>query len=417
MHPMNILLVGSGGREHALAWKLSQSAKVFCVPGNPGIAEVAEIRQGSIADGARLFQICREDSIDLVVFGPERPLIAGMPDILRDAGILVYGPSAQCAKIEGSKAFAKKLMTEIGVPTAQYQEFNDFNSAKVYIKSQYAAGRELVVKASGEVLGKGAIIANDEDHAIEAARRMLVEREFGEASEVIVIEERLKGREVSLIAICSGANYRVMPSAQDYKAVFDGGVGPNTGGIGAISPAPWIDEKLFISWGGLFIEPILQYFEEAGTPYIGTLYAGLMVTSQGPKALEYNARFGDPETQAVLPRIKSDLAEILMRAAQGRNLPEFEVSRSASATVVIAANGYPGEYQTGIPIPDLGALRHVIQFHAGTARTNSQLVSAGGRVLNLTALAKDVETAARIVYESIDDKFDTRWHYRRDIGR
>lgn len=414
---MNILVVGSGGREHALAWKLSQTADVFCCPGNPGIAKVAQLREGSITDAFRLMEICREDAIDLVVFGPERPLIAGMADALRSAGIAVYGPSAVCAQIEGSKAFAKRVMAEVGVPTAAYREFDDFPSAKEYIESEYASGREVVVKASGEALGKGAVVAEDAHHAVKTAERMLVDREFGDAGSVVVVEERLCGREVSLIAICSGTDYAVMPSAQDYKSAFDGGVGPNTGGMGAISPAPWIDEKLFVSWGGLFIEPILRYFESRGTPYVGTLYAGLMVTSDGPRALEYNARFGDPETQAVLPRIENDFAEILMCAAHGKDIPRLVASAAASATVVIAAQGYPGEYAKGIPLPDLGAIPNVIQFHAGTGLADGELVSTGGRVLNLTALAKDTGTAARIVYESIGDRFDSRWHYRRDIGQ
>ncbi len=414
---MKVLVVGSGGREHALCWKLAQTAEVFAVPGNPGIASVATLREGSLVDGDHLTAICRDDNIDLVVFGPERPLIAGMADRLRAEGVAVYGPSAVCAQIEGSKAVAKQMMEECGVPTGGYATFSDFGAAKEYIEKESAAGREVVVKVSGEALGKGVVVPEGAEEAIRAAHGMLVGREFGVAGEVILVEERLRGNEVSLIAICSGEQYCVLPSAQDYKAALDGGRGPNTGGMGAVSPAPGIDESTFTSWANLFISPILREFAARGTPYIGTLYAGLMVTEDGPRALEYNARFGDPETQATLPRIKSDLAAVLMAAATGGALPKLEVAAETAVTVVLSAPGYPGEYTRSIPVPSTQDCENVIIYHAGTSYDGSRIVSSGGRVLNVTALGSSTSEAADLVYGTIDGRFNENWHYRRDVGR
>lgn len=414
---MRVLVVGSGGREHALAWKLAQTCDVYCVPGNPGISETASLREGSAEDPDRLEAICREDEIDLVVFGPERPLIAGVGDHLRAEGYAVFGPSAYCAQIEGSKSFAKRMMIEQGIPTARYRDFSDFNEAREYIDSEYAAGREVVVKASGEALGKGVIIPGDEAEAVSAAKAMLVDRSLGDAGQVIVVEERLVGQEVSLIAICNGSDYLVLPSAKDYKAVFDGGLGPNTGGMGAISPSPDIDEAAFLSWGELFIRPILESFAASGNRYMGTLYAGLILTEEGPKALEYNARFGDPETQAIMPRVRGDLGEILYLAAEGKPMPNLEVGPECCATIVLSARGYPGKYEKNIPLPEIKSSEKVIIFHAGTSLVNGHVVSTGGRVLNVTGLALEPKEAVEMAYGTIDDKFDERWHYRKDIGR
>lgn len=414
---MRVLVVGSGGREHALAWKLAQTCEVFCVPGNPGIGEVATLRDGSIVDPDQLEAICREDKIDLVVFGPERPLIAGMADYLRAKGYAVFGPSAVCAQIEGSKSFAKKLMIERGIPTAKYRDFSEFNEARDYINSEYAAGREVVVKASGEALGKGVVVPEDKAEAVSAAKSMLVDRSLGDAGRLIVVEERLVGREVSLIAICNGLDYLVLPSAKDYKSAFDGGFGPNTGGMGAISPSPDVEEGEFQSWAETFIRPILVSFAEAGKRYIGTLYAGLILTEEGPKALEYNARFGDPETQAIMPRINGDLGEILCLAAEGKPMPSLEVGPECSATIVLSARGYPGKYEKDIPLPEIKSSEKVIIFHAGTSVVGGQVVSAGGRVLNVTGLALESQEAVELAYGAIDGRFDERWHYRKDIGR
>lgn len=323
---------------------------------------------------------------------------------------MVYGPSERCARIESSKAFAKAFMSEVGIPTAIYETFTDFSSAKKYIEE--SAG-PLVVKASGEALGKGAIVCETAQEAIDAAAEMLVEGKLGEAGKTIVVEERLRGREVSLMAICSGTDYRLLPPARDYKAVFDGGGGPNTGGMGAVSPVDVDDlDKL----GEALVGPVLKKFADDGTPFRGTLYPGLMLTSHGPKVLEYNARFGDPEAQAILPRIRGDFAEILHAAATGRALPEVEVSSDACVTVVIASQGYPRDYQRGVELPDLAGLEGLSVFHSGTKFSGGKLVSNGGRVLALTACGPDANLARDKIYSQIRRFEGGSWHFRRDIG-
>jgi phosphoribosylamine--glycine ligase len=417
---VRVLVVGSGGREHALAWKLARSESVeavFALPGNPGIAEIAETVSGDAASPDHIVRACEENHIDLGVIGPERPLIAGAADALRDRGIPVFGPTAECAKIEGSKAFAKALMDEVGVPTAAWARFDEFAAAEQYIDIQFAAGRPQVVKASGEALGKGAVVCETAEEAKATAHSMLVEGRLGHAGATVVIEEMLVGREVSLIAVCSGTDYVVLPSAQDYKAAYDGNLGPNTGGMGAVSPASGVGDRDLHAWAELFILPILSAFASKGTPYIGALFAGLMLTADGPKALEYNARLGDPETQAILPRLESDLGHLLRAAAAGLPLPEILVSPEESAVVVVAAAGYPGDYEKGLMLPDLAMPDGVAMFHAGTELTPEGVVSAGGRVLNAWAIAETSSAAADRVYASLSGRFGAEFRFRTDIGR
>ncbi|HWP31217.1 MAG TPA: phosphoribosylamine--glycine ligase [Fimbriimonadales bacterium] len=416
---MRVLVVGFGGREHALVWKLSQSAvveKIIAAPGNAGIAEIAQCFPISALDHEGLKELCQKEEITLAVIGPESPLIAGVADTLREVGISVYGPSRRAAQIEGNKAYAKTLMQEEGIPTAEFEVFTRYELAKSYVYSEFAKGHQLVVKASGEAFGKGAIVCESKEEALNAVARMLLQKEFGSAGETIVIEKRLYGPEVSLQAICNGKDYLLLPSSRDYKSAYEGGKGPNTGGMGAYSPVEELSEEVQSKLGELFIRPVLEKMSREETPFIGTLYAGLMITEEGPKALEYNVRFGDPETQAILPRIENDFATLLENAACSRELPSLKVSPLACACIVIAIEGYPGEYPKGIELPDLSPLKDFLVFHAGTERKNNKLVNTGGRVLNIVGMGESPRDAADKVYNAIEGKFPKPWRYRKDIG-
>jgi len=416
---MKVLVIGSGGREHALVWKLSQSPvveKLIAAPGNAGIAEIAKCFPIPATDKENLRELCRREGITLAVIGPESPLIAGVANTLREIGVSVYGPSRNAAQIEGNKAYAKTLMQEEGIPTAEFEVFTRYELAKDYVLAQFAKGHRVVVKASGEAFGKGAIVCDSKEEALNAVERMLLQKEFGSAGETIVIEKRLYGREVSLQAICNGKDYLLLPSSRDYKSAYEEGKGPNTGGMGAYSPVEELAEDILLQLGERFILPILNRMSREETPFIGTLYAGLMFTEEGPKALEYNVRFGDPEIQAILPRIENDLAALLENAAAGRELPPLMVSPSACACVVIAAEGYPGEYPKGIELPDLTPFENLLVFHAGTEKRNNKLVNTGGRVLDIVGMGKSPEEAARMVYDAIEGKFNKPWRYRKDIA-
>jgi phosphoribosylamine--glycine ligase/phosphoribosylaminoimidazole synthetase len=414
-----VLVVGSGGREHALADAFAispQVGRVFVAPGNggTGVWHVNVPIEASDLDGLVHFAV--EEGIDLTFVGPEVPLAAGVVDRFEAAGLRCFGPSAATARLEASKAFAKEMMLRTGVPTARSRTFTDYDEAIAYVRG---LDHEVVIKASGLAAGKGAIVTADRAEAEAALRRLLVERELGDAGEVVLVEERLLGEEVSLLAFCDGKTLAVMPAAQDHKRVGDGDVGPNTGGMGAYAPAPVVEGRLQ-ELADLSLRPILEAFAAEGTPFRGILYAGLMMTADGPKVLEYNCRFGDPEAQVLLPLLKTDLYELVGACVAGR-LDEIEVvwHGGSAATVVAASRGYPDRYRTGLPIrgvAEASALEGVDVYQAGTARREGELLTAGGRVLAVTGVGADLREALSRAYAGVDlIRFDGM-HVRRDIG-
>ena len=418
---MKILVVGGGGREHALIWKIARSPlaeSIICAPGNAGIAELAECVPVSAEDVDGLLALARRRSADLVVIGPEAPLTMGLADSLAEAGIKVFGPSAKAARIEGSKAFAKKLMQNYGIPTAAFAVFDDPRAAREYVRKQNGP---LVIKADGLAAGKGVILCQDTREALAAVDRVMIERAFGEAGDRVLIEELLVGEEASYIVFTDGKTIRPLPSSQDHKAAFDGDRGPNTGGMGAYSPAPVITPELEKEILQRVMEPAINGMAAEGCPFRGVLYAGLMIGEQGPKVLEFNARFGDPETQPLMMRLKSDLVPILEAVADGtldNVTPEWD--ERATVTVVMAAGGYPESYRKGDVIEgleDAAALENVVVFHAGTKPDNGRTVTAGGRVLGVTALGADVARAIERAYQAVELISFDGVHFRRDIGK
>ena len=416
---MNILLLGSGGREHALAWKMAASPltdRLFCAPGNAGIAQEAECVALDIADHAAVIGFCRANRIDLVVVGPEAPLCAGIVDDLEAAGIKAFGPTRAAARLEGSKGFTKDLCHANGIPTAAYERFRAADAAKVYLR---ARGAPIVVKADGLAAGKGVIVAQSLAEA-EAAIDMMFGGGLGEAGVEVVIEEFLRGEEASFFALCDGETAIALTTAQDHKRAFDGDQGPNTGGMGAYSPAPNIDDAMSARVMGEIIMPTLRAMKAMGAPYKGVLYAGLMITADGPKLIEYNARFGDPETQVLMLRLMSDLVPALLASRDGQ-LKSFDLRWYAdpALTVVMAAAGYPGAYERGSVIEGLdaaAAVEGVEIFHAGTRADGGRILANGGRVLNVSAIGKTVREAQARAYEAIGH---IRWpegFYRHDIG-
>lgn len=419
---MNILVIGSGGREHALCWRLSQSPsckKLWCAPGNPGIAKLAECRDVSVDDIDGLVSLAKHLKPDLVVVGPEAPLVAGLASKLREAGITVFGPSQEAAQLEGSKAFLKDFFARHDIPTAKYKNFTDADAACAYIDEQ---GAPIVVKTSGLAAGKGVTVAMNVNDAKEAAREMLSGALFGDAGKEIVVEEFLDGEEISYFAICSGTDFLPLGSAQDHKRVGDGDTGPNTGGMGAYSPARLMTPELEKQVIDKMIIPTLKGMDAEGNPFHGVLFAGLMVVNGQAKLLEYNVRFGDPECQALMMRVQGDFAKVLLAAAEGklkdaRN--DFSMSDAQSLCVVMAAQGYPGTYKKGTAIRNLDAAEQngAIVFHAGTKKDETGNITAyGGRVLGVTASAQDVKTARKIAYDAVDKILWPEGFCRRDIA-
>jgi phosphoribosylamine--glycine ligase len=419
---MNVLIIGGGGREHAIAWKLAQSprlTKLYCAPGNPGIAQVAECVDVPVkSDFAELVAWCRGAAIDLVAIGPERPLSEGIVDALRAAGIKAFGPTREGARLESSKRFAKELMKEAGIPTGEARWFSDFEGAVAYIDRLRPP---YVIKASGLAEGKGVTVARDMNQAIAALRECLKDRRFGTSGDEVLIEEFLSGEEASLLAFADGKVIRPMDSAQDHKPVFDGDEGPNTGGMGAYSPAPVVDAAIYRRCVREVLEPCLAALQRRGIDYVGIIYAGLMITADGPKAIEFNCRFGDPEAQALVPRLDGDLLEIMLACVEGR-LSEIELKwrDDAAICVVAASGGYPGPYEKGKPIRGLDSIPDngdAVVFHAGTARNEAgEVVTAGGRVLGLTVRDATITVAYERVYELIRKIGFEGMHYRTDIG-
>ncbi|MDE0922621.1 phosphoribosylamine--glycine ligase [Aurantimonas coralicida] len=414
---MNVLLIGSGGREHALAWKIAQSpelGKLFAAPGNPGVAEHAEIVALDVADAAAVTGFCRKHEIGLVVVGPEQPLVDGLADALNEAGIKVFGPSKAAAQLEGSKGFTKDLCTLHDIPTARYRRFSDAAAARDYIS---AGGVPIVVKADGLAAGKGVTVAETKEEAI-AAVDACFEGDFGGPGAEVVVEEFLEGEEASLFCICDGERALFFGTAQDHKRAFDRDRGPNTGGMGAYSPALPMTDAVTKRVMREIVEPTLAGMTAAGTPFRGVLYVGLMLTETGPKLIEYNVRFGDPECQVLMMRLESDVLPILLAAAEGDVSgvrPEWSDARAL--TVVMAADGYPGTYVKGTEIRSLPAPDASMRvFQAGTSLTEGGLVATGGRVLNVTATGATVKEAARRAYEAVEAVDWTEGFWRSDIG-
>ncbi|MEZ5710064.1 MAG: phosphoribosylamine--glycine ligase [Blastomonas sp.] len=413
---MNILLIGGGGREHALCWKLAQSPlvdRLFAAPGNPGIADHAECVTLDVGDHGTVTDFCRANGVHLVVIGPEAPLVDGLADSLRAAAIPVFGPSAAAAQLEGSKGFTKLLCEQAGIPTAAFVRAHNAADARAALP---AFSLPVVIKADGLAAGKGVIIAETAEEADQAIGHMFAGG-FGEAGAEVVIEEFMTGEEASFFAITDGTTIIPFGSAQDHKRVGEGDTGPNTGGMGAYSPAPVLSDALERAVMERIIEPTVRAMAERGQPYSGVLYAGLMLTAEGPKLIEYNCRFGDPECQVLMMRLESDLAEMMLATATGQLAalasPRFDPQ--TALTVVMAANGYPGTPAKGGPItlaePGEGRV-----FHAGTALSNGQLVASGGRVLNVTALGANVTEAQRNAYRLVDEIRFPDGFCRRDIG-
>ena len=420
MAGLRVLLVGGGGREHALAWKLSRSPRLgalYAAPGNPGIASVAECVPVRADDVSGIVALADRERIDLTVVGPEGPLALGLADALEARARPVFGPSRAAAALESSKVFAKELFVRHGIPTARFGVFDDPAAARAFVVE---LGGRAVVKADGLAAGKGAVVCRDPAEAAQAIGDMLERRVFGDAGARVVIEELLEGEEVSVFALTDGRTVCPLASAQDHKAVFDGDRGPNTGGMGAYSPAPALDPSLARRITETVLVPTIRGMAAEGRPYRGVLFAGLMLTPAGLRVLEYNVRFGDPECQALMPRLADDLLPLCQAVAEGRGLPTSVTWRpEAAACVVLASGGYPGEYATGLPIEGIEraeARPGVTVFHAGTARRDGGLVTAGGRVLGVTALGADIPAAVAAAYAAAGEiRFDGA-HYRRDIG-
>ena len=416
---MNVLLIGSGGREHALALSLAKSprlSKLFIAPGNPGTAQVGENAVVDVADHSAVLNFCRLMRIEFVVVGPEQPLVEGLVDSLEAAGIAGFGPTRAAARLEGSKAFTKELCRRYSIPTAQFERFTDREAALNYVR---ARGAPVVVKADGLASGKGVIIAQSLAEA-EAAIELMFSGAFGSAGAEIVVEELLEGEEISFFALCDGSRALPFASAQDHKRVGDGDTGPNTGGMGAYSPAPVFTGDLQARVMREIVTPTICAMTAEGAPFKGALFAGLMITAEGPKLIEFNARFGDPETQAILPRLESDLLMLMQQCARGNLTADaVRLSDEIALTVVMAAEGYPGAPRKGTEIRGLEKaerMPHIIVTHAGTRRDGKRLVADGGRVLNITAIGRDIAEAQKRAYAAVDAIDWPEGFCRRDIG-
>lgn len=415
---MRILVIGRGGREHAIIWSLKKSPsvrEVYCAPGNAGIAELAECVPIDENNFDELGQFAIDHAIDLVVVGPEDPLFNGIVDHFEALGIPAFGPRKNAAIIEGSKVFAKRLLKKYNIPTAAYESFDNYEAARDYLYRQKAP---IVIKADGLAAGKGVTVARTLEEADRALREIMVDKVFGQAGSQVVIEEFLQGQEMSILAFVDGETVRPMVPSQDHKPVFDNDEGPNTGGMGTYSPVPHIPQSIVDEAIETIVKPAARAMVQEGRPFRGVLYAGLMITPEGkPKTIEFNCRFGDPETQVVLPRLKTDLADIFLASVNGR-LKDLDIrwSEEAAVCVVLASGGYPGPYRKGLPIEGLERVRESIVFHAGTAREGERIVTAGGRLLGVTAMGRTIAEARAKVYADIEHITYEGKHYRTDIA-
>jgi phosphoribosylamine--glycine ligase len=417
---MRVLVIGSGGREHALAWKLARSPKVrqmFIAPGNGGTATVGQNVPIAATDISGLVSFSRQEQIDLTIVGPEVSLVAGLVDAFNAAGLRVFGPTQAAARLEGSKAFAKQFMVEEGIPTAPATIFRDYAAAQAFLRQIVPP---VVIKASGLAAGKGVIICPTRQEAEAALRQVMVERAFGDAGDEALVEVCLQGEEVSLLAFCDGRTVVPMLPARDYKRVGDGDEGPNTGGMGGYAPSPYLPPTLVQEIMARVLQPVVDGMRRRGTPYVGVLYAGLMLTDLGPRVLEFNCRFGDPETQSLMPLLESDLVEICLACTEGR-LDQIQVhwSSDQAVCVVLASGGYPGDYASGKEITGLEDANRIpsVVFHAGTKQQGGRLVTAGGRVLAVTATAPTLSQARTQVYAAAGQIHFEGMHYRKDIAQ
>ncbi|MGD6817932.1 phosphoribosylamine--glycine ligase [Metabacillus sp. 113a] len=413
---MNVLVIGRGGREHAIAWKLAQSGRVenvFAAPGNDGMTDCAVRVPVDELDFAGLLAFAKENEVGLTVVGPEVPLLEGIVEAFEKEGLRIFGPSSQAAMVEGSKQFAKELMEKYRIPTAGYAAFTSFEEARAYVEKN---GVPIVIKADGLAAGKGVTVALTMEEALQCLRDFLLDEKFGEASKSVVIEDFLEGEEFSLMAFVNGENVYPMVIAQDHKRAFDGDQGPNTGGMGAYSPVPQIPDAAVQEAIRTVLEPAAKGLAQEGTPFTGILYAGLMLTGDGPKVIEFNARFGDPETQAVLPRMESDLVDVLEAVMEGRDF-NIQWSDEAAVAVVLASEGYPEAYRKGTVLSGFAeAGQGAVVFHAGTQLDEGNFVTDGGRILAVSASGGSIREARRKAYESIRFFAGTGVFYRTDIG-
>ncbi len=420
MSKLNILVVGGGGREHALVWKIAQSSlvsKIYCAPGNPGISKLAECVDISPSDLNGLLAFALSKTIDLTVVGPEIPLVAGITDLFEEQGLGIFGPSQGAAELEGSKVFAKYLLEKYDIPTAGYKVFESFDDACAHLKT---IPFPTVIKADGLAAGKGALICKTEHEAITALEMIMIDRQFGDAGSRVVIEEFMQGEEASVIALTDGENLAYLPPSQDHKAIFDGDQGPNTGGMGAYAPAPVIDAAMMRRVHKEIMLPTVKAMALEDRPYRGVLYAGLMVTKDGPKVVEFNCRFGDPEAQVLLPLIKADLVDTLFRISRGKRIDSDLKQHSKWALcVVLASGGYPGSYENGKRVVGLDGYlgEETMIFHAGTDfDADGQVVTSGGRVLGVTATGEDFYSARKSAYSAVGKVAFDKAYYRKDIG-
>ncbi len=412
---MKVLVVGSGGREHAIVWALSKSPKVtelFCAPGNAGIAQLATCVPITATDV--MVTWAKENKMDFVMVAPDDPLALGMVNALTEAGIPAFGPTKEAAVIEASKAFSKELMHKYHIPTAKYATFTNMEKAIAYVHEQ---GAPIVVKADGLALGKGVVVAATEEEAVDAVKSMMEDNKFGASGSTVVIEECMTGPEVTVLCFADGEHIAPMPSSQDHKRAFDGNEGPNTGGMGAISPTPYYTPEIAERCVKEIFEPTMAAMKAEGRAFKGVIYFGLMLTPEGPKVVEYNARFGDPECQALLMRLDTDLMEILEACVNG-TLDQLDIQwkQDASCCLVLASGGYPAHYEKGKVIDGLDQVQDAVVFHAGTAAKDGQIVTNGGRVLGVTALGSDLEMAIQNAYKAAKPIHFDQMHFRNDIG-
>lgn len=415
---MNILVIGGGGREHTIAWKLLQSPKVkkvYCAPGNGGIAGVAQNVPIGVNDFAALAQFAKDEGIDLTVVGPEDPLLGGIVDFFEERNLPIYGPNGKAALIEGSKSFAKSLMKRYNIPTSEYESFLDYESAIAYVREK---GAPIVVKADGLAAGKGVVVAETLQEAEEALRQIMQDHVFGEAGARVVIEECMRGEELSLLAFVDGETVKPMITSQDHKRIFNDDLGPNTGGMGTYAPVPHMSDALVDEVVETIVKPMAKGMASDGIPFKGILYTGLMITEQGPKVVEFNARFGDPETQVILPLLETDLVDIFVATIKGE-LDAVDVTwkKGSAVCVVMAAPGYPGEYPKGQVIQGLDKVRdQVTVFHAGTKETDEGIVTSGGRVLGVVGTGENLEKAREAAYAAVAEISFEGAQYRTDIA-